>query len=378
VDDQSLDGKRLAFEERKWDADSKLRELEVAAKQRESSWTGRLFSPLTTTLMAGILTIAGTATATLLQGWSTLQLETKKYESSKMLETEKQQHELILKMASVGDIEQARKNVRFLAETGLITDVELAKKILASKETPVLPRPSGLPNSPVVLPMPVAPEELLRRMSPEAINMVINFEVKGRDGYEARFKNPVWVGFAGGVTIGIGYDLGSITEDVFRRDWGSHLTSTELDQLASMVGLRGSAAKAAVAKVSEITVRWEGALAVFTNSVLPRYATIIDAQLPNAKELPADSYGALVSLVYNRGAAFNATGSRHDEMRNIRDLIDKRDFASISAQIRSMKRLWPDTPLAVRREREALLFEKGFAPDDAQVRGLDPSPIATP
>jgi GH24 family phage-related lysozyme (muramidase) len=275
-------------------------------------------------------------------------------------------------MASVGDIEQARKNVRFLAETGLITDVELAKKILASKETPVLPRPSGLPNSPAVLPVPVMPEELLRRMSPEAINMIVNFEVNGRDGFEARFKNPVWVGGPGGVTIGIGYDLGSIAEDGFRRDWGSRLTSTELDQLALMVGLRGSAAKTAVARVSEITVRWEDALAVFTNSVLPRYATIVDAQLPNAKELPPDSYGALVSLVYNRGASFNLTGSRYDEMRNIRDLIDKRDFASISAQIRSMKRLWPDTPLSVRREREALLFEKGFAPDDAQIRGFDP------
>jgi len=123
----------------------------------------RLFSPLTATLLAGILTIAGSVTATLLQARSTRdaavlqaeqtiilerqkfeateKLETAKFHSSKDLETQKQQHELISKMLGVGDVDQAGKNIRFLAEVGLISQ-DLATKILASKETPVLPRPT--------------------------------------------------------------------------------------------------------------------------------------------------------------------------------------------------------------------------------------------
>lgn len=52
-------------------------------------------------------------------------------------------------------------------------------------------------------------------------------------------------------------------------------------------------------------------------------------------------------------------------MRAIKDLMDKRDFSSIPDQIRSMKRLaGPLVGLQRRRDLEAAMFEKGFAPGD--------------
>jgi GH24 family phage-related lysozyme (muramidase) len=92
---------------------------------------------------------------------------------------------------------------------------------------------------------------------------------------------------------------------------------------------------------------------------------LLDGKLPNVRDLPPDCYGALLSLVFNRGAAFEAQGERFTEMRNIQGLMQSKQFDGIPAQIRAMKRLWPSTGLATRREQEAKLCEKGLAPGDA-------------
>jgi Caspase domain len=157
---RALDERRLAIEERKlllderkFEADIELRKHELAIKGQESGWPSRFFTPLTTTLLAGVLTLAGSVVGTLLQGRQTLELEERKFGAtrdleqekfgfSKAIETNKQQHELIVKMISVGDEKQARANIRFLAETGLISDADLAKRLLASPWVGVLPATS--------------------------------------------------------------------------------------------------------------------------------------------------------------------------------------------------------------------------------------------
>jgi hypothetical protein len=100
-------------------------------KRFESGWISRLFTPLTTTVFAGILTLAASAVGTLIQSRNALDLE-----------RQKEQHELILKMVSVGDEKQAKANLRFLAESRLI-DAGLAARVLAVKEAPVLPSPGA-------------------------------------------------------------------------------------------------------------------------------------------------------------------------------------------------------------------------------------------
>jgi hypothetical protein len=97
---------------------------------------GTWLTPLNAAIFAGFITAVGTIFNSYVQSRSTLQLEGLK-----------EQHELILKMISFGDpnqanLSQAKENLRFLVETSLITDPEQAKKILDAKATPVLPRAS--------------------------------------------------------------------------------------------------------------------------------------------------------------------------------------------------------------------------------------------
>src|SRR5437879_1027313 len=133
----NIDERKLALEEKRLDVDHSLKKAELDLKARENGWFSKLFSPLTTTLFAGILTLAGSALGAYITGANTLGLEREKYKSSKELETQKQQHELLLKMISVTDPELGKKNIQFLAESGLLAD-DLASKIrtAAAKNSP--------------------------------------------------------------------------------------------------------------------------------------------------------------------------------------------------------------------------------------------------
>ena len=70
--------------------------------------------------------------------------------------------------------------------------------------------------------------------------------------------------------------------------------------------------------------------------------------------------GALVSLVFNRGASMK--GDRRIEMRAIRNLAPQKDYAGIAQQFRKMKRLWIGTDIekgmSRRRDAEADLVLK--------------------
>jgi hypothetical protein len=144
----ALKERRLDLERELRTAEIDIRRRELEIKTRDEGWFSRLFSPLTTTLFAGMLTIAGSVAGTVFQGGQTVTLEREKYEFSKRLDLQKQQHELILKMISVGEITQAKENLKFLAETGLITDTGLADRILNAKTSPVLPAPAGTAAAP--------------------------------------------------------------------------------------------------------------------------------------------------------------------------------------------------------------------------------------
>jgi hypothetical protein len=111
-----------------------------------------------------------------------------------------------------------------------------------------------------------------------------------------------------------------------------------------------------------VDIPWGAALDVFSNMSVPKYLRLCQT-LPHFDELPPDCKGVLLSLVYNRGASFDADGARYAEMRAIKRDMAARRFAEIPGHLRSMKRLWT-TPsvrgVALRREQEARLFEKGL------------------
>jgi GH24 family phage-related lysozyme (muramidase) len=128
-----------------------------------------------------------------------------------------------------------------------------------------------------------------------------------------------------------------------------------------VLGSKGPAAAKAIANVDGVRVCWAEAVAEFTEQSAPRTVGQTEGALANTGELSSDSLGALVSLVYNRGASFKAAGPRYLEMRTIKGLMDAKQYALIPDQIRAMKRLWPAVAgLQRRRDAEADLFQAGF------------------
>lgn len=201
-------------------------------------------------------------------------------------------------------------------------------------------------------------------ISQDAFEMIVGFEVSSRAVYEKKYTRPIRPGGASGITIGIGYDCGYATVAQIAADWGRLLPAAMVKVLQSVAGLTGIKAQAALASVkTKVEVPWDAAIAVFARTSLPKYATLA-AKLPNYDDLHPHCKGALVSLVYNRGASFSAAGDRYKEMRAIKAHMAARQFAAIPAEFRVMKRLWAGDPslkgLLTRRDQEADLFEFGL------------------
>ena len=199
---------------------------------------------------------------------------------------------------------------------------------------------------------------------PEAVDLIVYAEVTDRRTYDLRYSRPMWPGGESGVTIGIGYDLSHHDADDLALDWPT-LPAAARDQLATACGKSGMAASAAAAKLLTIQVPWDAAYACFRDRSLPKYERQTLGAFPGSDKLPPECFGALVSLVYNRGPGMGVQGKpswdSRKEMRAIRDLIAAGRLAEVPDQFRSMKRLWKGMGgLLTRRDKEAALWEKGL------------------
>ena len=172
--------------------------------------------------------------------------------------------------------------------------------------------------------------------------------------FEGLNQPSEWPGESSGITIGIGYDLGY--QGNFENDWADYLPQEQIDRLKTVLGLTGADAKARAPEFKDIRIKRSDSEAVFENVTLPEYTNETRGAFSGFDDLPLDAQGALVSLVYNRGASMS--GDRRTEMRVIRDLVPKQDLQGIADQIRAMKRLWLNTRgLQRRRDAEADLVE---------------------
>lgn len=196
-------------------------------------------------------------------------------------------------------------------------------------------------------------------ISDNAFDLIVKYEVSSRTYYDRYLSKPTWPGLSSGITIGIGYDLGYNTPAQFSRDWSRHLMpNATFKRLAATLGVKGVRASAHVKSLSDIRIPWESALQVFRNSTLPRFVDLTLNTYPGAEKLHPDVLGALVSVVFNRGASL--TGSRRKEMAMLREAVRVGDIAQIENLIRRMKRLWVGTKyrgLTRRRDAEADLVK---------------------
>jgi len=190
--------------------------------------------------------------------------------------------------------------------------------------------------------------------SDKALALIIDFEGINQPGK--------WPGAASGITLGYGYDLGHVTRDQFAADWGGCFDAAQMTRLGACIGKTGEPAKALAPSVADIRCTRQDSQRILVSRTLPDYLERTRAAFPGFDGLPLEAQGALVSLVYNRGASMkDAPGTdNRREMRAIRDHVAAGDLAGIAKELRSMKRLWAGKGLdglLRRREAEAALVE---------------------
>lgn len=179
-------------------------------------------------------------------------------------------------------------------------------------------------------------------VTPAGVDLIIRWEVGGRNTYVKRYQRPIWPGnSASGVTIGIGYDLGHNSEEVILRDWRGH---PHRGYLAAMSGFKGEPAGRLAKRRSWIVTPLDLAVDVLLDPTLIRYYNIAKRSFPGIEDMSPRTRDALISLVYNRGG--NMVGRSRIEMRAIRDdCIPRRDDECVARQLEIMRRVWAGAKL---------------------------------
>jgi GH24 family phage-related lysozyme (muramidase) len=175
-------------------------------------------------------------------------------------------------------------------------------------------------------------------------------------------SNFTWPGGASGPTIGIGIDCAYYTKEELA-DLFNFLKKEEIELIQGAVNKTKDAGKEYTKKLKQagIVVPWANALEIFENLTWKKFAGLAQKTFPLLEELHEDAYGAIVSLVFNRGTKLDGDSRR--EMRTIKELIPLKNYQSIAWEFRSMKRLWEGKGLdglVRRREAEAKLVENAI------------------
>lgn len=190
--------------------------------------------------------------------------------------------------------------------------------------------------------------------------LLFDYEVGGGENYYNQYlKRFTWPGGASGPTIAIGIDCAYYSSselcDIFY-----FLNEEELNLVKKCTGKTGATGKeyTKTLRRAGIEVSWDKAVEIFKEITWPKFAKLSEKTFPGLNEFPPDAYGAIVSLVFNRGSSLK--GSSRIEMMNIKNLIPKKDYKQIAQNIRNMCRLWKGKGLdglLERREAEAKLIE---------------------
>ena len=200
-------------------------------------------------------------------------------------------------------------------------------------------------------------------ISRKAADLIIQFEIGGRNIYEKSYQKPTWAGGQSGITIGIGADLGYMTEKEFMKVWSPHLNLNFIECLRKVIGLKGIQAKQMLrGEILNVRVPYNTAYEVFVKYDIPKYYAKTKAIYPQLDELNEDTQGALVSMVYNRGSKLE--GDSRIEMKRIVEMVKNKDYEGIAEEIEKSKRHWEGKGLdglVVRREAEADLIRDSLA-----------------
>ncbi len=199
-------------------------------------------------------------------------------------------------------------------------------------------------------------------ISRKAVELIIQHEIGGRNVYEKKYQKPIWPGGESGLTLGIGWDCGYAKEADLFSDW-SALNLNFLNAMKRFCGVKGEVVKSMMkGEVLNVIIPYNIAYDVFVKKSIPKYYAMTKRIYPQLDSLNEDTRGALVSMVYNRGAKLD--GESRKEMKAIVELVAKQDYDGIAEQIERSKRLWEGKGLdglVIRRENEADLIRSSMA-----------------
>lgn len=196
--------------------------------------------------------------------------------------------------------------------------------------------------------------------SPKTLDLLLKYEVGGGKSYYDKFLSKfTWPKGASGPTIAIGIDCAYYTKTELSKIF-NFLPQNQIELIQGSVGKTGEKGReyTRILRNAGITVDWEKALDIFYSITWPKFTKLTNKTFLGATELKEDAYGAIVSIVFNRGTSLN--GQSRLEMRNIKELIPFKDYKGIAKEVRKMKRLWVGKGLdglLERRETEAKLIE---------------------
>jgi hypothetical protein len=196
--------------------------------------------------------------------------------------------------------------------------------------------------------------------SPDTLELLLQYEVGGGESYYNKYLSKfTWPGGASGPTIAIGIDCGYYTREELAKIF-SFLSAEQIQHIQAATGKTGESGKMYTKRLRDlnISINWEKALNIFETYTWPKFTKLAEKTFPKLDELCPNAYGAIISLVFNRGTSLK--GEKRKEMNNIKLLIPKKDYKGIAKELRSMKRIWTGKGLdglIERREAEARLVE---------------------
>jgi GH24 family phage-related lysozyme (muramidase) len=171
-----------------------------------------------------------------------------------------------------------------------------------------------------------------------------------------------WPGKASGVTIPYGYDLGY--EQNFESDW-KDLDEETKRRLRPALGVKGERAHTLCRTAMQgVRIPLDIAARVFNEVVMPREESVVMKVFPGSETLPGDAFGALVSLIFNRGSLIDKSDRRREMLalyNYFRSSPGPYDCGKVADLVESQARLWQDVKssdgdLHDRRIAEAVLI----------------------
>jgi GH24 family phage-related lysozyme (muramidase) len=207
---------------------------------------------------------------------------------------------------------------------------------------------------------PALPPPAADLVHPDAVALIVHFEILSSSYYEKRLQGVICPGGASGPTWGIGFDGGYQTRAVIAQAWAAHPAVERLEAAAGVIG--PAPCRASVAQLRDVRTGLPLAEVVFRETTLPQYHALARRTYRNGWErLPWVTQGVLVSLTYNRGVGM--TGDSRREMRTIRDVcVPAGDAACVAREVRAMTRIWEgkdiEDGMRKRRYAEAALAER--------------------